>query len=249
MTRKEKFLKKHGLKDGEPLVTAYNEIFYIIDYIDCSNVVILLPATELRSHWNMKKVLVERIKDRRISDCFTPTIRSNYCLGKHSKRVTDDPIQRLWRSMVNRCHDGYAELSDEWRVYANFEQWFNDQKFLKGWQIDSDILSRGIKKYSSKTCCMVPHKLNYFILGLQKPTCYCEIRETYLVSAPIRMSNGKFKKRTILVKDFEDACNVFYNEKVKRLYEMRDKEFKEVPEWIIRAVHTKIHFEIFGEEL
>lgn len=81
-----------------------------------------------------------------------------------------------WRHMLERCYSEecknkqptYKDTTccDEWLLYENFYEWLHSQenfdKWLNGerWAIDKDILIKGNKFYSSKTCCLVPPNVN-----------------------------------------------------------------------------------------
>ena len=96
----------------------------------------------------------------------------------------------IWRNMLYRCYDKewldknstYKDcyVSDEWLVFSNFWKWFKEN-YIKGYDIDKDILSpQNNKHYSPDTCCFVPHKLNSILLKCNKlrgdyPICVSKI--------------------------------------------------------------------------
>ena len=78
-------------------------------------------------------------------------------------------IYQIWVKILQRC---YSETSfekrptyigcsvcEEWLLFSNFLDWYL-KHYVKGWQIDKDILVRGNKVYSPETCCFVPHEVN-----------------------------------------------------------------------------------------
>lgn len=90
--------------------------------------------------------------------------------GKNTKEYI------LWRNMLKRCYDKklknkhptYRDVTccEEWLLFENFYEWvhsqFNFEKWIDGyrWDIDKDILVKGNKIYSPKTCCLVPNSVN-----------------------------------------------------------------------------------------
>ena len=79
----------------------------------------------------------------------------------------------VWRSMIVRCYKEsflcknptYRSCSvcDEWHDFQNFAYWYTrEDEYGRGFHLDKDILVKGNKVYSPKTCCLVPQELNSF---------------------------------------------------------------------------------------
>ena len=78
--------------------------------------------------------------------------------------------------MINRCfyekikeeHPTYKNVtcSEEWLLFENFYEWLHLQENFDKWYnedkwcLDKDILVKGNKIYSPKTCCLVPQNVN-----------------------------------------------------------------------------------------
>ena len=81
---------------------------------------------------------------------------------------------KLWRGMLMRCYDNSfldthisykgCSVCDEWLRFSNFKEWF-DKNYVEGYALDKDILIKGNKTYSPKTCCFVPQRINSLILN------------------------------------------------------------------------------------
>lgn len=66
----------------------------------------------------------------------------------------------VWASMIRRCYDenelkkrpSYTGCSvcDEWLLFSNFKQWF-DENYVDGYQLDKDIIVSKNKIYSPNT--------------------------------------------------------------------------------------------------
>lgn len=87
-------------------------------------------------------------------------------------------VYMLWFDMLRRCYDTAQQSRSRGRTYSDCtvcERWFylsnffSDIQKLPGfheWEksgkmsIDKDLLSRGAKEYSPKTCCFIPSTVN-----------------------------------------------------------------------------------------
>lgn len=83
----------------------------------------------------------------------------------------------VWRKMLSRCYDPQwhkrfptyipCSVCEEWKYFSNFKEWF-DKNYIKGYDLDKDILKKGNKIYSPETCCFVPHEINLLLLKSEK---------------------------------------------------------------------------------
>ncbi len=81
-------------------------------------------------------------------------------------------IYHVWRMMLRRCYDAKTQernptyigcsVAKRWHCFQNFaadyEQMIGYGNI--GWHLDKDILKRGNKVYSKRTCCLVPQNIN-----------------------------------------------------------------------------------------
>lgn len=80
------------------------------------------------------------------------------------------PVYSKWHSMLTRCYSSYwhakhptyigCKADKEWLTFSYFAEWLESQEHWTDLQIDKDILFRGNKIYSRKTCLLVPQKIN-----------------------------------------------------------------------------------------
>lgn len=106
----------------------------------------------------------------------TKTVLGIGYLG-NSKSIDENGITKKaytsWLNMLKRCYDDFclkkhptykkAEVCDEWKCFANFEKWFNENYYeIEGQRmnLDKDILKKGNKIYSPDTCVYTPQKIN-----------------------------------------------------------------------------------------
>lgn len=76
---------------------------------------------------------------------------------------------QTWVSMLSRCYDEKFQerhptyigcrVDEHWHNFQNFAQWF-ESRYKDGFELDKDILVKGNKIYSPKTCCLIPQKIN-----------------------------------------------------------------------------------------
>lgn len=82
---------------------------------------------------------------------------------------------KKWYNMLNRSYNDTKEFKSykdvtvcaEWHNFQNFAQWFYENynpEYMQKWQLDKDILAKGNKTYSPKTCCFVPQEINSLFL-------------------------------------------------------------------------------------
>lgn len=87
-----------------------------------------------------------------------------------------------WNSMVERCYSNKfqekqptykgCEVSKEWLLYSNFKKWFDNNFPFElseeiRFEIDKDLMIKGNKIYSEKTCLFLPKKINSFLANKQ----------------------------------------------------------------------------------
>lgn len=101
--------------------------------------------------------------------------------GKHKTRgPVPDKIKtkacQLWENIRNRCE--YLPVKDEvrfgkysdvdsckdWKDFQKFAEWFEKVQesgfYVKGWQLDKDLLVKGNKIYGPEFCVFLPEEVN-----------------------------------------------------------------------------------------
>lgn len=82
--------------------------------------------------------------------------------------------------MLRRCYSPTTQersptyigcsVATEWHDFQVFAEWYNT-KFFEGtfeWELDKDILEKGNKIYSPKTCIPLPSELNCLLIKSEK---------------------------------------------------------------------------------
>ncbi len=121
-------------------------------------------------------------KDGNIRDPYMPIVYNTGFMGdgeytsKENGKITNRYL--TWRSMIKRCYDikqpetratyKGCTVNEEWHNFQNFAKWYDENYYeIEGerMELDKDILSKGNKVYSSKTCLFVPQRINTLLIN------------------------------------------------------------------------------------
>lgn len=98
-----------------------------------------------------------------------------YGQGRYESRANEKQTKayKVWKSMLQRCYDPYyinrepayidVYVCEEWLNFQNFAKWFYKNYYEcnnERMELDKDILIKGNKIYSPKTCIFVPKIIN-----------------------------------------------------------------------------------------
>lgn len=150
---------------GERLKNKYGDWFTIIKRVDRKKVVIRFDNTGTEV-----EVYVNNMKNGNVKDFCKPIINNVGYIGrKRSLANKKSHSYVVWRNLISRCYNDNIQLKHptykdcsvckEWHNFTVFEEWFN-KHYINGYCLDKDILYKGNKLYSPKTCCFVPNEIN-----------------------------------------------------------------------------------------
>lgn len=142
---------------------------------------------------------------------------------------------RVWRGMLERCYglrkskSSYigCKVHSDWHNFQIFAKWY-EENYIKGFHIDKDILIKGNKLYSAKTCCFVPKEIN----------CCLVLKKSFRGNYPIGMCMDGKKLKCVVNKygksvnlgrfiDENEAFQVYKLEKELYIKELANK-YKDV---------------------
>lgn len=202
---------------------------------------------EIKFNDNYGLLAVVRTGDLRRGKVKNPYHRSVYGVGfigtgsfKRSVKGRLTREYRVWSGMLARCYrDGTKQrnptyvdctVHKDWHNFQNFAKWITSQDHCdSNYELDKDLLVKGNKLYSDKTCCLVPACVNLLIHTSQK-------KISDLPVGVVMKPNGRF--RAYMIKygsqkylgtydTAEEASEVYVNHKedyVKRIArEWQDK--------------------------
>lgn len=181
------------------------------------------------------------IKNGRVKDFNSPEIFGIGYIGcfRNNERISKDRAYVVWRNMLMRCYDEKTHIKrptyigctvcNEWHNYSNFKQWF-DENYQEGYCLDKDILFKGNKVYSPKTCCFVPNEINSILTK----------RQNYRGNLPIgvRYSDSRLRYKVQFTKSSdktyigyfsapEEAFDAYKRAKEEYIKEVAEKYYKE----------------------
>ena len=180
--------------------------YHIVELIKGKKAIIEFTNTGFRCVQSMGN-----IKHKRVKDAFAPIVCGVGYLGTKKNMIlapSKTPAYFAWHNMISRCYSEdihskrptYQDCSvcEEWKCFATFKEWFDNQVYFNGWKLDKDILVKGNKVYSPDTCCFVPNEVN--VLFTKRQNCrgelpigvqYSESKRRYKSSVR-RDNNGAF---------------------------------------------------------
>lgn len=188
--------------------------FIVVEVVSLTHVKVRFLRTEYEYVVHMSSV-----KRGSLKDPLQPTVCGVGItgVGKYSP-PTHPKHYSLWLQMLVRCYsDKYSNpwdytdclVSDEFKNFQMFASWCDSQIGfnVKGFDLDKDLLSRGVKIYSKETCVFIPEEINLLIRFPKKKSIYRGVKKT---------SSGKYYSRcntsfgTISLGTFNTPEDAFY---------------------------------------
>lgn len=188
---------------------------------------------------------------------YNPLDKTNYNVGYFGigKYNASYRSYFIWKDMFKRCYDlKYLAkfntyigccVCNEWYNYQVFAKWYEENYYeLNGeiTQLDKDILIKGNKIYSPKTCCFIPHEINYLLLGRDKR------RGEYPIGVYLHSDGDKYvaqchdisKKPRYLGRfnTVEEAFKVYKEYKEKIIKQVADKYYGLIPDKVYQALYN-----------
>lgn len=190
---------------------------------------------------------------------YFPYIYGKGCLGEGKYKAIDSKGSSItyskWTNAIMRCYcpeslkirpkyEG-CTVSDEWLIYQNFADWYENHEFYGcGYDLDKDLLVRGNKVYSAETCCLLPQEINKLIVdsGVQKGEYPIGVSLHHDKSGFIsRMSTDKGEKYLGFYKTPEEASEAYVKAKeeyVKYVAEkwkgkIEDRAYQALMNWTV----------------
>lgn len=195
---------------GNENYNTYGTLMKIVIYNKATDIVV-----EFQDEYKYRKrCAYKEFKNGTVKNPYDRVICNVGYIGKDGQ--CNGLFYDIWTHMVKRCYDPYelnkyptyidCYVCDEWLNYSNFEKWCyaNYYKVLNEKMcLDKDILIKGNKIYSPKTCIFVPERINLLFCKSEKT------RGKY----PIGVS--EFLRKQYGYRKLRSYCNV-YNEESNR---------------------------------
>lgn len=155
-------------RTGEISFNTYGTKMTIIKYINNINLTVLFENgySAVITYQSFKSGFVANPYDKTISNI------GYIGEGMYYPKIHRD-IYTKWIFMIERCYDPRCQKNrpsyigctviKEWHNFQNFAKWYEDNYYKipnETMGIDKDILVKGNKIYSPKTCVFVPTRIN-----------------------------------------------------------------------------------------
>ena len=171
MLKNDKYLNRIGQ-------TNYNNqgcLMKIIEYKSATDIIV-----EFQDEYHYRiRTWYDNFKKGAIKNPYAPAVFNMGRVGIKYKTTTDRKTTKeynAWTNMLNRCYSvefqnknqAYigCSVSEEWLLFESYYEWLHSQPNYDKWSgdekwcVDKDILLKGNKMYSPKTCCLVPDYVN-----------------------------------------------------------------------------------------
>lgn len=192
----------------------------------------------------------QNIKKGQVKNPYHPSVCGVGYLGTgaHKTKISgkNTKVYKVWTSMLQRSycnkwlrkHTTYLGCSvhPDWHNFQTFAEWF-EQNYKEGQELDKDVLVKGNKIYSPKTCCFIPQSVNLVIIKNN-------IRRG---NYPIGVSKWKSKFKATLHKEgiyfylglfdtLEEAFQTYKIEKEVYIKEVAEKHKNQITENCYQAL-------------
>ena len=143
----------------EECCILYESCLYIDDMVDLDNEAQIELANKL-SISQLRSEYLEAMEKWK-SAC------KDLKLGGYKCEVDNHPAYAKWQGMLNRAYGASSSkwyddvtVSESFKHYHIFKQWYLTQYLEEGWELDKDLLLKGNKVYCASRCCFLPKEIN-----------------------------------------------------------------------------------------
>ena len=173
--------------------------------------------------------------------------------GVHKSKV-DCKSYGIWGSMMSRANGSIEKrkptykdcsVSDTFKNHKSFHNWCMEQVGygVEGYELDKDIILKGNKLYSEKTCCFVPKEINMLFV---KTT---SLRGKYPIGVSYNKTSGYFVSQTKMygrncVKYSKNPVDAFLKYK-----EMKESHIKLVADKYKGSISVAVYNALYSYEV
>lgn len=216
-------------------------------------------------NWIAKNRYYQNFKIGNITCPYEKSILGVGYLGEGKYEVSENSkltkCYRTWYNMLMRCYDEKCQeknptyvdcfVCDEWLNFQNFAKWYYENYYEIEGEImclDKDILVKGNKMYSPKTCIFVPQSINSLFIKRQNDRGKSIIGSTphhgkYEVSCGIFNSKtGKSKQKYLGLYNSEKEAFEVYKQ-------FKEQYIKEVADYYKEQIPTKLYDALYNYEV
>lgn len=182
---------------GEENYNNFGTLMKIVEYKNCDNIIV-----EFQDGYKVKvHTQYCNFKNGKVYNPYDKSICNVGYIGQGKYNWKDNfEIYKEWKSMLIRCYEPYTInkyptyieviVCKEWHNFQNFAKWYEENYYEIGkgkMHLDKDILFKGCKIYSPKTCIFVPERINYLFIKSNA------IRGEYPIGVSWYKTSNKFR--------------------------------------------------------
>lgn len=149
----------------------YGSLMKVVEYNDANDIWVEFESG------NRENVTWQSFCIGNVKNPYDKTVHRVGCIGKgkyksgKNGKITSQ--YATWNSMLMRCYSEKVHqrqpayrgcsVAEEWHNYQNFAKWYDENYYEVDGEImclDKDILVKGNKVYSPRTCIFVPQRIN-----------------------------------------------------------------------------------------
>lgn len=197
--------------------------FKVLEYVSNKEVFVQFLKTGYVTKTSVSNIREGLVKDKMMpfvvgeGFCDAPALDTN---GEILKEY------RVWHSMLTRCYNekylnrypAYrgCEVSDNFKSFKFFKNWFESQEFVEGYVLDKDLLVKGNRVYSENTCCFVPEVVNLLLANNKASRGHLPIGVTKTGENKFRVRLNKGKGLVKHVGYFSTPEEAFFAYKIEK---------------------------------
>lgn len=199
-------------KIGKEFITNQGCKITLIEYVNWHNCTI-----EFENGVRLNGISLSNINKGEVKNPYFPYNSGVGYLGVGEHRGRNSKMYARWSGMLSRCYDEnslekyqtYKDITvcEEWHNFQNFAKWYVDNfksHMDSNWHLDKDILVKGSKVYSPKTCCFVPEEINNLFIKKQKSKGEYPIGVSYNTKMK-KYETRVYSKDTLIFQKFFDT--------------------------------------------
>ena len=240
-------------RTGEERLNNFGSKMIIVGYRNKRDIDVYFPEYD----WTFEHTQYDNFKRGNIKCVYERRTYGVGCLGEGKYKTRENGKQTkcydTWNNMLKRCynpkcqekHSTYkeCEVCEEWHNFQTFAHWYNDNYYeVQGerMHLDKDILFKGNKIYSPKTCVFVPERINLLFTKSNKSRGNDPIGTHQLPDGNYEAycSNGEGSDYLGRFDNINDAFHIYKVHKEKIIKQVADEYKEYIPQKLYHALYN-----------
>ena len=245
-------------RTGERGINIFGSEMVIIKYNNAHDIDVYFP----KYNYIVKNREYSTFKKGNIKCPYDRTVFGVGYVGEGNYKVSENckltRVYNTWMHMLERCYNEklhkkrptykHCKVSEEWHNFQNFAEWYEDNYYEvedERMHLDKDILVKGNRIYSPKTCIFVPERINTLFTKRQNKRGESVIGTSskngkYVVQCHlINPKTGKSKQEHLGYYDTQEkAFEIYKYYKEKNIKEVADYYKEQIPQVLYNALYN-----------